>query len=78
MTLLMSKNVGDRVPSIGGITETGEERRIRRKPRPSATLSTINPIWTTLVLGPGFHGDRPANNGLIQGKIRQGKAKITA
>jgi hypothetical protein len=70
MTLLISNSVGDRVPSIGGIIVTGEDRRIRRKPRHSATLSTINPTWTTLALGPGFRGDRPASNSLSQAKAK--------
>jgi len=70
MTLLISK-------SVGGIILTGEDRRIRRKPHHSATLSIINPTWNTLALGPGFRGDRPASNSLSQAKAKNYSISFT-
>jgi hypothetical protein len=46
---------------------TGENRRTRRKTCPSATLSTINPIW----IDPGLRGERPATNDLSHGKAER-------
>jgi hypothetical protein len=46
---------------------TGENRSTRRKARPSATLSTINPTWTDPGSNPGFRGERPATNRLSHG-----------
>jgi hypothetical protein len=39
----------------------------RRKPCPSATLSTTNPTWTDPGSNPGFHSGRPATNRLSHG-----------
>jgi hypothetical protein len=38
--------------------------RTRRKPCPSATLSTTNPTWTDQGANPGLRGERPATNHL--------------
>jgi hypothetical protein len=38
---------------------TGENRSIRGKTCLSATLSTINPIWTDPGSNPGLRGERP-------------------
>jgi hypothetical protein len=48
--------------SHSGIILTGESRRTRRKPFPSASLPTTNPTWTDLGANPGFRGERPATN----------------
>jgi hypothetical protein len=45
----------------------GENRRTRRKTRPSATSSTTNPIWIDLGANPGLRGERPATNDLSHG-----------
>jgi hypothetical protein len=53
----------------GGMILTGETRRTWRKPSPSATLSTTNPIWT----GPGANlslcGKKPATHRLSHGTV---------
>jgi hypothetical protein len=41
--------------------------RTRRKPCPSATLSTTNPTWTDPGSNPGVRGERPAINRLSHG-----------
>jgi hypothetical protein len=43
---------------------TGESRRTQRKICPSATLSTINPIWIYTGANPVLRGERPATNRL--------------
>jgi hypothetical protein len=51
---------------------TGQNRRTRRKTRPSATLSTTNPKWFDPGANPGLRVERPATNDLSHGtaKIR--------
>jgi hypothetical protein len=56
---------------------TGENRRIRGKIGPSATLSTINPTWTDPGSNPGFRGERPATNRLSHG-VTNADINITA
>ena len=46
---------------------TGENRSTRRNPRPSATSSTTNPIWTDPGSNPGLRVERPATNRLSHG-----------
>jgi hypothetical protein len=46
---------------------TGENRRTRRKFRPSANMSTTNSTWTDLGANPGLRGERPASNRLSHG-----------
>jgi hypothetical protein len=46
---------------------TGENRSIRGKTCPSATLSTTNPTWTDPASNPGLRGGRPAANRLSHG-----------
>jgi hypothetical protein len=46
---------------------TGENRRIRRKTCPSATLSTTNPAWIDPGANPGLSDERPATNDLSHG-----------
>jgi hypothetical protein len=43
---------------------TGEDRSIRGKTCPSATLSTTNPTWTEPGSNPDLRGERPATNRL--------------
>jgi hypothetical protein len=43
------------IRSAGGTILTGGNRKIRRKSRPSATLSTTNPTWT----GSDLRGETP-------------------
>jgi hypothetical protein len=40
---------------------TGENRRTRRKPYPSATLSTTKPTWIDPGANPGLRSERPAD-----------------
>jgi hypothetical protein len=57
---------------------TGEDRRIRGKTCPSATLSTTNPTWTDPGSNPGLCGGRPAANRLSHGtapKVSLGETK---
>jgi hypothetical protein len=51
---------------------TGENRSIRRKTCPNATLSTTNSTWIGMELNPGLRGERPETNRLSHGtaKIR--------
>jgi hypothetical protein len=56
--------------SHGGMTLTGENRRTRRKTRPSATLSTTNPTWTDPGTNLGLCGERPVNNHLSHGTAK--------
>jgi hypothetical protein len=51
----------------GGMILTGENRRTRRKPCPSATLSTTNSTWIDPDANPRLRGDRPATNHLSHG-----------
>jgi hypothetical protein len=51
---------------------TGKNRSILGKTRVSATLFTINAIWTGLVWNPGLRGRRPATNRLSQGTAQLG------
>jgi hypothetical protein len=46
---------------------TGENRRIRGKTCPSASLSTTNPTWTDPGSNTGLRGERPAPNRLNHG-----------
>jgi hypothetical protein len=48
--------------SASGMTLTGENRRTGRKTRPSATLSTANPIQSGLRSNAGLRCDRSATN----------------
>jgi hypothetical protein len=45
---------------------TGENRRIWRKPCPTTTLSTTNPIWTDPEANPSLRGDRQTANPLVR------------
>jgi hypothetical protein len=51
---------------------TGENRSTRGKPCPSATLFTINPIWTDPGSNLGLRGGRPATNRLSRGTALTG------
>jgi hypothetical protein len=51
-----------RMKGHSGKIFTGENRRARRKPCPSATLSTTNPTWTDPGANPWLRGTRPATN----------------
>jgi hypothetical protein len=44
-----------------------ENGRTRRKPCPSATLSTTNPTWTDPGMNPGLHGENLVTNHLSHG-----------
>lgn len=59
--LLMLPSIAD-----GSINKhgAGEHQSTWRKTRPSATLFTINPTWTGMVLHLGLHRERPASNRL--------------
>jgi hypothetical protein len=46
---------------------TGENRSIRGKTCPSATLSTTNPTWTDPGSNPGLRDEIPATNRLSHG-----------
>jgi hypothetical protein len=46
---------------------TGENRSIRGKTCPSATLSTTNFTWTVPGSNPGLRGEKPATNRLSHG-----------
>ena len=48
--------------SVGGMILTGENRSAGRKTGHSATLSTINLIWTDLGSKLGHRGERPTND----------------
>jgi hypothetical protein len=54
----------------GGMILTGENRRTRRKPCPSATLSTTNPTWIDPGANPGLRVERLATNRLSYGSAR--------
>jgi hypothetical protein len=60
---------------------TGENRSTRRKPCPSATLSTTNPTWTDPGSSTGLRGESPATNCLSHGtanfRIIMNSVKIT-
>jgi hypothetical protein len=49
---------------------TGENRRIRGKACPGATLSTTNPTWTDPGADPSLRGERPATNRLSHGTAK--------
>jgi hypothetical protein len=51
---------------------TGENRRTRRKTRPSATLSTTNPTGMTWERTPGLRGEKPETNRLCYGTTASG------
>jgi hypothetical protein len=51
---------------------TGENRSIRGKNCPSATLSTKNPTWIDPGSNPGLSGERPATNRLSHGTACDG------
>jgi hypothetical protein len=53
--------------SDGGMLLTGENERTRRKPCPSAILSTTNPVWIDPGANPGLGSDRLATNRLSHG-----------
>jgi hypothetical protein len=44
-----------------------ENRVIQRKTFPSASLSTINLVWTDTSANPVFRGEKPATNHLSYG-----------
>jgi hypothetical protein len=46
-----------------------ENRSIRGKTCPSASLSTTNPTWTDPGSNPGFRRERPATNRLSHGTV---------
>jgi hypothetical protein len=46
---------------------TAENRITRRKPCPSATLSTINPTFIDMGAKMGLRGERPTTNHLSYG-----------
>jgi hypothetical protein len=48
---------------------TGENRSIREKTCPSATLSTTNPTWTNPGSNPGLRCERPATDRLSHGTV---------
>jgi hypothetical protein len=48
---------------IGGMKIGRGNQSTRRKPTPSATLSTTNPTWLDPVLNPGRRGGKPATLG---------------
>jgi hypothetical protein len=50
--------------SDSGMILTGDNRRIRRKTYPIATLPTTNPTWIDPGANPGLCGERPATNDL--------------
>jgi hypothetical protein len=52
---------------------TGENRSIRGKTCPSATLSITNSTRTDPGSNPGFCGERPATNGLSHGTAFGGR-----
>jgi hypothetical protein len=49
--------------SHGGMILTEENRRTRRKTRPSATLSFTNPTWNELGANSGLRGEKWFNLG---------------
>jgi hypothetical protein len=51
----------------GGMILTGENRRTRRKPCTSATLSNTNPTWMDPNANPGLRSERPGTNRLRHG-----------
>jgi hypothetical protein len=51
--------------SDGGMILTGENRRTRRKPCPSSTLSTTDPAWIDPGANPGLHCERPAHYQIV-------------
>ena len=59
------------VRSIGAMILTGENRDIRRKACPSATLFTTNPIWIGQEQNPDLRSERPATNRLSHGTIQK-------
>jgi hypothetical protein len=50
------------------MTMTGDNRGIRRKPSPSATLLATSPIRTGLASNQGLRVKKPATNGPSHGK----------
>jgi len=54
---------------------TGENRDIRRKACPSATLFTTNPIWIGQEQNPDLRSERPATNRLSHGTTLMMKIK---
>jgi hypothetical protein len=52
---------------FGGMRIDRGNRSTRRKPAPSATLSTTNPIWPDSGSNPGLRGGKPATNRLSYG-----------
>jgi hypothetical protein len=51
---------------------TGENRWIRRKTCPSATLSTTNPTWIDPGVNSGLRGERPETTDLSHARPRHG------
>jgi hypothetical protein len=56
------------VESHGKMILTAENRSTRRDTCHSATLSTINPVWTDPEANPGHRDERPASNCLSNDK----------
>jgi hypothetical protein len=56
-----------RVSSICGMILTGDNRSVRRKTCPSATLSTTSLTWTELGSNLNLSGEKPATNRLSHG-----------
>jgi hypothetical protein len=57
----------DECGAVGGMRIGMGNRSTRRKPVPSATLSTINPVWPDSGSTPGCRGGKPAINRLSYG-----------
>jgi hypothetical protein len=64
--------------SHGGMTLTGENRRIRIKTTPSATLSTTNVIRAEPGANPRLPGERPMTNSPSLARLQSiGLAKLS-
>ena len=53
------------VQSTGGNILPENDKSTRKKTRPRATLSTINPTWTKLESNPNIRGGLKANNSFV-------------
>jgi hypothetical protein len=53
--------------AIGGMKTDRGNRSTRRKPTPSATLSTTNTTWSDPGSNPGGRGEKPATHRLSYG-----------
>jgi hypothetical protein len=64
-SLSISQTIHGRMWSSGGMILTGENQMSRREMSPSASLWTVNSVWTALEANMGLRGKKLTTNGLM-------------